>query len=78
MDSDTESLDGVSREADMHLLKTALAQYGNRHDVVRIAAGMLKVKKGTPCHCFNRHHALAIVSRPLDTDLACQLMVRLA
>lgn len=49
-DSDTESLDGVSRQADMFLLNEALSQYGIRSDVVRIAAGMMKVKKGTlPC-----------------------------
>lgn len=46
-DSDTESLDGVSRQADMFLLNQALSQYGIRNDVVRIAAGMIKVKKGT-------------------------------
>ena len=45
--SDTESLDGVSRQADMFLLNEALSQYGIRSDVVRIAAGMMKVKKGT-------------------------------
>ena len=45
--SDTESLDGVSRQADMFLLNQALSQYGIRSDVVRIAAGMIKVKKGT-------------------------------
>ena len=50
-DSDTESLDGVSRQADMFLLNEALSQYGIRSDVVRIAAGMMKVKKGTVL-CF--------------------------
>lgn len=60
-DSDTESLDGVSRQADMFLLNEVLAQYGIRRDVVRVAAGMLKVKKGTSpyffrtsCHGCNR------------------------
>lgn len=48
-DSDSESLDGVSREADMFLLNEALSQYGIRSDVVRITAGMMKVKKGTLC-----------------------------
>ena len=32
----------------MFLLNEALYQYGIRSDVVRIAAGMIKVKKGTP------------------------------
>ena len=63
MDSDTESLDGVSREADMDLLKTAFRLYGNRFDVVRIAAGILKVKKGAAFRCF--------VNWPRGRALAC-------
>lgn len=54
-DSDTESLDGVSRQADMFLLNEVLSQYGIRRDVVRVAAGMMKVKKGTPPSFYGHH-----------------------
>ena len=58
-DSDTESLDGVSRQADMFLLNKALSQYGIRRDVVRVAAGMMKVKKGT-LPCFFGNHSMVV------------------
>lgn len=34
----------------MFFLNEALYEYGIRSDVVRIAAGMIKVKKGTPLY----------------------------
>ncbi len=45
-DSDTESLDGVQREADMFLLAKAVSQFGVRPEVVRIAASMMRAKRG--------------------------------
>ncbi|KAL0030931.1 hypothetical protein WJX79_001885 [Trebouxia sp. C0005] len=46
-DSDTESLDGVQREADMFLLSKAVSQFGARPEVVRIAASMMRAKRAT-------------------------------
>ncbi|KAL0022368.1 hypothetical protein WJX77_004927 [Trebouxia sp. C0004] len=46
-DSDTESLDGVQREADMFLLSKAVSQFGVRPEVVRIAASMMRAKRAT-------------------------------
>ena len=45
MDSDTESLDGVQRQADMFLLSKAVSQYGIDPEAVRIAASMIKAKR---------------------------------
>ena len=45
-DSDTESLDGVQREADMFLLSKAVLQFGVTPEAVRIAASMMKAKTG--------------------------------
>lgn len=50
LDSDTESLDGVHREADMFLLNKAVSQHGAGPKVVRVAANMLKAKRGTQTH----------------------------
>ena len=46
-DSDTESLDGVQREADMFLLSKAVSHFGVRPEAVRIAASMMTAKRGT-------------------------------
>ena len=50
LDSDTESLDGLQRQADMSLLTAAVSQYGLSQEAVRIVAGMLKAKRSK--HAF--------------------------
>lgn len=72
-DSDTESLDGVQREADMFLLSKAVSQFGVRPEAVRIAASMMRAKRGVlraalPC----THSQCGGLSSPAHASNFCR------
>ena len=61
VDSDTESLDGVHREADMFLLTQAVLQYGVKRKVVRAAASMMTANRGVCMHSCPPGPTLAVL-----------------
>lgn len=52
-DSDTESLDGIRRHENMHILRKAVSLYGINPDVIEAASRMLNCHEGSYVHLLS-------------------------